>query len=170
MPEITVKTDVKNAAPPQREVLPSGVYFANIVKVTPGKTNFEPPLLKLTIEFQVTKTDPGSIVNEEKDDKYTGRAVFQDYVLEPSPNAFHTANEAFRMQQLMAATKCPYKENEGGGITFNTDHLMGKAVKITVNQRAGKANAGDPPDTPLPLFNNVVRVDSTVVVDDDSLV
>jgi hypothetical protein len=169
MPEITVKHDVKNAEPPKRDVLPTGIYHANIVKLSPG-TKFDPPRMTLTVEFQVTKTDEGSIVNEEPADKYKGRAVFQDYILEPGGNQYHDQREAFRIQQMMAATKCPYKDVGGGQISFNTDHLMGKAVRISVTQRAGKPDPADPPGTPAPLFNNVARIDSAVVVEDKDLV
>lgn len=170
MAEVTVKHNVKDAAPPQREVLPSGTYHATIVKVTPGTTNFEPKLLTISIEYSVVKTAAGSTVNDEKDDKYAGRSVFQDYILERGQKEYTNQREAFRMQQLMAATKCPHKSLEGGMISFNTDHLLTKGVKITVSQRAGKKREGDDPRAPIPLFNNVDRVDSEVEVDEKSLV
>jgi hypothetical protein len=160
MPEITVKHNVKDATPPEREVLPSGSYHALIIKVTPGLTGFEPKLQTISIEYQIVKTADGSIVNDEKDDKYHGRSVYQDYILEPGTKAFSNQREAFRIQQLMAATRCPYKTLDGGQITFNTDHLISKGVKITVTQRAGKKRPGDDPKAPIPIFNNVDRVDS----------
>lgn len=170
MPEITVKHNVKDAQPPQREIIPSGLYHALIIKVTPGLTNFEPKLQTISIEYQITETDPGSVVNEEPIDKYKGRSVYQDYILEPGTKAFANAQEAFRMQQLMAATKCPHRPLEGGMIAFNTDHLLGKPVKITVIQKTGKLKTGDDPKKPLPVYNNVDRVDSQVEVADEELV
>jgi len=170
MAEVTVKHDVKNATAPQREVLPSGVYHALIVKVTPGLTNFEPKLQTISIEYQITKTAKESIVNDEAADKYHGRSVYQDYILEPGTRAYSNQREAFRIQQLMAATGCPHRVIEGGGIAFNTDHLLTKGVKIYVNQRAGKPRAGDDPKAPIPMFNNVDRVDSEVTVDDKDLI
>jgi hypothetical protein len=170
MPEITVKHNVKDAQPPQREVIPTGTYHSNIIKVTPGLTNFEPKLQTISIEYSITKTADGSVVNDEPADKYAGRSVYQDYILEPGTKPFANQREAFRLQQLMAATKCPYKPLEGGMISFNTDHLLGKGVKITVTQRPGKKREGDDPKAPLPLFNNVDRVDSEVEVDPAALV
>jgi hypothetical protein len=169
MPEITVKHNVKDATAPEREVIPSGSYHALIIKITPGLTNFEPKLQTISIEYQVTKTAEGSIVNDEKDDKYAGRSVYQDYILEPGTKPFSNQREAFRMQQLMAATKCPYKTLEGGQISFNSDHLLTKGVKITVTQRAGKKKTPDPKE-PIQLFNNVDRVDSEHEVADANLV
>lgn len=170
MPEITVKHNVKDAQPPQREVLPSGTYHATITKVAPGVTNFKPELQLISIEYSVVKTAEGSTVNDEPADKYAGRSVYQDYILEPGQKAYTNQREAFRIQQLMAATKCPYKTLEGGQISFNTDHLLTKGVKITVTQRAGKKREGDDPKAPIPLFNNVDRVDSEVDVAPESLV
>lgn len=170
MPEITVKHNVKDATPPQRETLPSGTYHATIVKVTPGLTNFEPKLQTISIEYSIVKTAAGSIVNDEKEDKYNGRSVYQDYILEPGAKEFTNQREAFRLQQLMAATKCPYKSLEGGQISFNSDHLLTKGVKITVVQRAGKKRPGDDPKAPIPIFNNVDRVDTEVEVDPATLV
>jgi hypothetical protein len=170
MPEIVVKHNVKDATPPQREVLPSGTYHANIVKVTPGLTNFEPKLQTISIEYSIVKTAAASIVNEEPEDKYHGRSVYQDYIIERGNKEFTNQREAFRIQQLMAATKCPYKTHEGGQISFNTDHLLTKGVKITVTQRAGKKREGDDPKAPIPLFNNVDRVDSEIEVPAEGLV
>lgn len=170
MPEITVKHNVKDATPPERDVLPSGVYHALIIKVTPGLTAFEPKLQTIDVEYQITKTAEGSVVNDEKDDKYAGRSVYQGYILEPGSKTYTNQREAFRIQQLMAATRCPHKSLEGGMISFNTDHLLTKGVKITVTQRAGKKRPGDDPKAPIPVFNNVERIDSEQDVADKDLV
>jgi len=170
MPEVVVKHNVKDATPPQRETLPSGSYHALLIKVTPGLTNFLPALQMISIEFQIVKTAEGSIVNDEKEDKYAGRSVFQDYIIERGSKEFTNQQNAFRIQQLMAATKCPNKELEGGMISFNTDHLLGKGVKISVTQRAGKKRATDDPKAPVPIFNNVDRVDSEVEADEKDMV
>ena len=170
MPEITVKHNVKEAQPPQREVLPSGDYHAIILKVTPGFTNFEPKLQMISIEYQITRTADGSIVNDEPADKYQGRSIFQDYIIERGTKEFSNQQNAFRIQQLMSATGCPHKDLDGGQISFNTDHLIGKGVKITVNQRAGKLKPNVDPRTPVPIFNNVDRVDSEISADDPSVV
>lgn len=170
MPEVNVKHNVKDATPPNREPLPSGAYHAKIVQVTTGVTSFEPKLNMITIEFSVTKTAEGSIVNDEPADKYAGRSVFQDYILEPGTKKLANQAEAFRIQQLMAATKCPYKEHDGGGISFNTDHLLAKGVKITLTQRAAKPRVGADPKDPLPVFNRVDRVDSEADIKDEDLV
>jgi hypothetical protein len=170
MPEIVVKHNVKDATAPERETLPSGCYHALIIKVTPGMTNFEPKLQTIQIEYQIVKTAEGSVVNDETPEKYAGRGVWQDYILEPGSKQFTNQREAFRLQQLMAATKCPHKSLDGGQISFNTDHLLSKAVKITVTQRSGKKRPGDDPKEPLRIFNNVERIDSETVVDDKDLV
>lgn len=170
MPEITVKHNVTDAKPPSRETLPSGTYHAMIIAITQGFTNFEPKLQTIQIEYQIVKTEAKSIVNDESADKYHGRAVYQDYILEPGTKKFSNEREAFRIQQLMAATKCPHKTHDGGTISFNTDHLLGKGVKITVFQRTGKLKPGHDPKEPLPIFNGVDRVDSEFDPEEKDLV
>lgn len=170
MPEVKVKHNVKDATPPLREVLPSGTYHALIIKIVPGVTRFKPELETISIEYQVVKTADGSVVNGEKDDKYHGRAVYQDYIIEMGTNDYNNQREAFRIQQLIAATGIPHTVHEGGQITFNTDHLTGKGVKITVTQRAGKKRPGDDPKAPAMLFNNVERIDSEQEIADENLV
>lgn len=170
MPEVNVKHNVKDATPPSREPLPSGEYHSKIVQVATGFTNFEPKLAQMTVEFSITRTAQGSIVNDEPADKYAGRSVYQDFILEPGTKMYANAAEAFRIQQLMAATNCPHTEGEGGTIRFNTDHLLGKGVKITVIQKAAKPRPGDDPRAPLPVFNRVDRVDSEADIKDGDLI
>lgn len=170
MPEVRVKHNVADAKAPDREAMPSGTYDAIITQVKEGVTNFTPALQQMTLEFTVIKTDKASIVNDEPDDKYKGRSVFQDYILEPGPRIQNNAREAFRIQQLMAATKCPHKTLPGGQISFNTDNLMNKAVKITLYQRAEKPKQGDPPNKEYRKFNGIDRVDSSEKIDENELV
>lgn len=169
MPEITVKHNVKDAEPPKREIIPSGCYHATIVNVVPGLTKFLPALRCITIEYSIVRTEDGSAVNDEPLDKYAGRSVFQDYVLEKGTREFSNQQEAFRFQQLMAATACPHKMLDGGQISFNTDHLLTKGVRIYVTSRAGKADPADP-KKPIPMYNNVDRIDSEKEVDVEDLV
>lgn len=172
MPEIVVKHNVKDAKAPERDPLPTGLYHAIIAKVTPGVTQFpgQAPRQKLTLEYTVTHTAPDSLAPGEQADKYAGRSVYQDYVIEPGDKPQHDAREAFRMQQLMAATTCAYKTLEGGMITFNTDHLLGKPVKIQIGHRVGKPPQGSPPGTEAPRYERVDRVDSATEVKEEDLV
>lgn len=159
MAEITVTHNVRDATAPVREPVPSGDYHSVIVKVTQKMTKTD-NLPALAIEFQITETQKDSIVNGEAADKYAGRSIYQDYVLAPGSNDFNNQRGAFRIQQLMAATSCPHKVLDGGMITFNTDHLLAKTVRISVTRSAGKVDPTDP-KKPIPIFNNVDRVDST---------
>ncbi len=169
MPEVVIKHNVKDATPPIREPLPTGTYHAIILRVTNGLTNFQPTLATISIEFSVVKTAIGSVLEGEKDDKYHGRAVYQDYIIEPGTKAFSNQQEAFRIQQLVSATKIPHKVLEGGQVSFNTDHLISKGLRITLTQRSAKPRPTDDPKKPLPVFNNVDRVETEEIVADDAL-
>ncbi len=174
MPMVTAKTNVGGAVEPVREAIPAGWYHSLIIGVKMGVTRsakINPPLTTISIEYQIVKKDAASLAPGEVDTTYGGKSVYQDYILEEiTNNAQWTAGEAFRVQQLLLATKIPHELSEGGQATFNTDHLVNKGVKIFVSSRPGTAKPGADPKAPIPTFNNVERVDTIEQIDDKDLV
>lgn len=168
MPEVVIKHNVKDAKEPDRDILPDAVYHAIIMKCTNGETNFTPALKTIQLEFSIVKTAAECVAAGDEDTKYTGRSVYQDYIIEPGTKTFANQNEAFRMQQLVSATGIPHKVYDEGQISFNTDHLIGKGVKITVAHRSSKPNPNDP-KAPIRQFNKVDRIESEVVIKDEDL-
>lgn len=163
MPEIRVKHNIATATePPRREAVPSGTYEAMIANVVDGATRTTPPRAKITMEFQIVKDDAG-------DNKYNGRRVYQDFVIEPGGE--YDDREKWRLKQALEAVKCPYRI-EDGCTMFNTDHLVGKSVKITIKTAPGKP---DPKELEKPVeqrkppqeFSRVERVDTVMVNEDD---
>lgn len=171
MPEITVKHNVKDAVQPQREVIPSGTYHAVILKVVGGVTQYLKPALQcISIEYQIVKTDKASVLPGEDEAKYAGRAVYQDYIIEPGPDLFRNAQQAFRIQQLIAATGVASKTLDGGQVSFNSDHLIGKAVALTLSVYGKRKKEGDDPKAPVEQRNGVDRIDSVVQANDADIV
>lgn len=159
MPEIAVDLNVRDAEEPKRDALPSGDYHAVILKADP-KTNKD-NLSAIGLEFSVLKTDTESILTGDDELKYAGRSVWQDFVLAKGKTDFITQRNAFRLQQLLAATKCPHKFQDNGGVKFNTDHLLGKAVVISVTCSTGKPDPLNPKKE-IPIFNNVDKIDVAI--------
>lgn len=142
--------------PPKREPLPEGDYEATIMAANPGATNGSPPVQKVSVEFQILHAikEDGSIEFES----CAKRRAFQDYVLEPDER-YPDMNETRRweVQQLVDATGIPF-ELENGLLAFDTDHLQGKIVRITIRHRKGRdidEATGQPK-----IFTNVTKVDS----------
>lgn len=144
--------------PPKREPVPVGDYNAIIMAALVGTTNFAPPLIKVSVEFQILYP-----WGNPEDEAMRGRRVFQDYVLEHDPtNEELSAQRRYELRMLLDATNTPVSK-EG---TFNTDHLLQKPVKITVRHRRGKPRGAD---EPTPIFANVSKVDSAVEATDDEI-
>jgi len=167
MPEIRVKHNVAGATqPPARPAIPPAIYEALIANVTDGMTTMSPPRMKITIEYQLVKRA------EDGNEEFKGRRVYQDYIIEPGGNDMD-AREAWRLKQVLDAVKCVYRMEDEQTI-FNTDHLIGKYVKIDVRKRIGKLK---PEEMALPVekrpappeFNRIDRVDS-ISVNEDELV
>lgn len=166
MPEIKVKHNVKDAQKPLRTLVEEAEYEALIANVSEGTTNQSPPRLKITIEYQILKRIA------DGNETFKGRRIYQDYVIEPAGDD-NDAREAWRLKQVLEATKCKYDVVEDTTV-FNTDHLVGKPVKIEVTKRNGKLKPEDlakPVEQrpAVPQFNNVNRVDS-LTVNEDNLV
>lgn len=160
MPEIRVKHNVKDAQKPARTIVPPSIYEALIANITDGMTTQSPPRQKITIEYQIIKRV------EDGNEEFKGRRVYQDYIIEPAGNE-GDAREAWRLKQVLDAAGAEYRM-EGEVTIFNTDHLIGKYVKIEVKKRVGKLT---PEQMAMPVeqrpaapeFNRVDRVDSMSV-------
>jgi len=172
MVQVTAKQNVRDAVAPQRESIPPGWYHALIVAAKGGMTRSTKvgpkPLLTLEIEYQIVKTDAASVITGEDDKKYAGRRVWQAYILEEiTTNPSWSQGESFRIQQLIAATHIEHAFAVDGSVSFNSDHLVNKGVKININQKLGTPKQ---PNDPVPVFNNIERVDSIEQVPDSKLV
>jgi len=161
MPAVKINHDKltdPNAAqkPPKREPVAPGVYVALIMAAPVGVTKGAPPLNKMSVEFQV--------LHDEKNNAHeAGRRVFQDYILEKDP-AKTDLNAQRRWELRMLLDACGVAYTDDG---FNTDHLLTKTVKITVRHRNGTQVDED---GKLPVFTNVVKVDTTEEIKDEDLV
>jgi hypothetical protein len=110
----------------------------------------------MSVEFQI-------LHNDKKEETEAGRRVFQDYILEKDPaKPDLNAQRRWELRMLLDAAGVPYTD-EG----FNTDHLLTKTVKITVRHRNGTQVDED---GKLPVFTNVVKVDTTEEIKDEDLV
>lgn len=165
MPDVRIThesiTNDEAKKPPKREPVPEGYYHAAIVQGKPGSTNHKPPLVKISVEFQLLfKTDENG---EEKEEAgVQGRRVYQDYILEPEDGKPDLNDvRRYELRQLLDAAAVPYTDQG-----FNTDHLAGKTVLILVKHRTG--NQQDE-DGNFPIFTNVRRVDSVGPVSADDL-
>jgi hypothetical protein len=166
MPEIRVKHNVAAATQPVRQVVTPAIYEALIANVVQGVATTKPPREKITIEFQIVNRF------EDKDEAFKGRRVYQDFLIEPGGDD-KDAREAWRLKQALAATGTVYRQ-EGEITIFNTDHLLGKSVKIEVKIREGKLSEADMAkpveQRPDPQkFNRVDRIDSLTVNESDLL-
>lgn len=161
MPEVKVKhdklTDPDAATkPPKRDPVAPGVYIALIQAAPMGVTKGSPPLSKMSVEFQL-------LHNDKNDTAEAGRRVFQDYILEKDPTKTDlNAQRRWELRMLLDAAGVPYTDDG-----FNTDHLLTKTVKITVRHRNGTQVDED---GKLPVFTNVVKVDTTEEIKDEDLV
>lgn len=159
MPQVKIShpsiTDDSAKAPPPRDPIPPGIYHAIIMSAVQGITNNSPPQVKLTVEYQILFEDA------THNDALAGRRVFQQYVLEPVPNPQLAALHRHELRQLLDATGIPYTDDG-----FNSDHLQTKVVKITVRQKTG-TQAGA--DGVLPVFTNVIRVDTAEVFEEGAI-
>ena len=159
MPQVKIThqniTDDSAKEAPPREAIPPGIYHALIMAAVGGITTGT-NLVKLTIEYQLLFEDA------THNDALAGRRVFQQYVLEPVPDPNMAALHRHELRQLLDATGIPYTADG-----FNSDHLLTKTVKITVKQKTGKVadEAGK-----LPVFSNVVRVDTAETVAEGDIV
>lgn len=172
MPEVRSKlkgvgSDDAKKPPPRREPIEPGCYHALIMGVKQGVTRYEPVQDKISVEFQILhRADDG-------DEKYAGRRVWQDYVLEPVPGQDDESLRIskvrrYELRQLLDASDTPYSEDsETDEVLFNTDHMMNKAVKIWVHHRYGKQKDEH---GKLPVFENVRKVDTAEEADDEELV
>src|SRR5262245_44403448 len=163
MPE--VKTTHKGLSNPDSAVKPvrvpvePGVYMAMIMAAPNGVTKGTPPLMKISVEFQILYRD------EDHDETQQGKRVVQDYILEDDPRQTDMSKQRlYELRMLLDATKTPYTD-----AGFNTDHLLTKTVKITVRHRSGKVDPADP-TAPVPVFSNVVKVDTSEKVNESELV
>lgn len=161
MPEIKTNHDKltdPNALqkPPKRPPVAAGVYVAIIMAAPLGVTKGSPPLNKISVEFQI-------LHSEKNDETEAGRRVFQDYILEKDPSkADLNAQRRWELRMLLDAAAVAYTDDG-----FNTDHLLTKVVKITVRHRNGTQVDED---GKLPVFSNVVKVDTTEEIRDEDLV
>lgn len=163
MPEVKVThkniTGEETKTAPKREPVPPAEYVAMIMAAPQGVTRGAPPLMKISVEFQIMYRA------EDKNEEQQGRRVFQDYVLEDDPsNSDMSKQRAYELRMLLDATGVPY--NDAG---FNTDHLIGKTAKVTIRHRTGRPDPANP-GAPVPVFSNVVKVDTTETVNTDELV
>lgn len=162
MPEVRVTHDAMTdegaaAKPPRREPVPAGTYIALIVAAPLGITRGTPPLQKLAVEFQILHE------TETNDEAQAGRRVYQDFILEKDPSKPDlNLQRRWELRMLLDATAVSYTD-----AGFNSDHLVTRAVKITVFNRNGtKVDE----DGHVPVFTNVKRIDSAEEVSPDDLV
>lgn len=149
----------ESKVPPKREVLPEGEYMSVIMGANVGTTNFQPPLYKVAVEFQILHS-----TKEPENEAYKGRRVFQDYIVEHDPaNEEMSAQRRYELRMLLDATNTPFTDDG-----FNTDHLVQKACRITIKHRRGKAPAD--PKEPTPIFMNVRKVDSPEDASEEDLI
>jgi len=161
MPEVKIKHDKitdqdATTKPPKRDPVAPGVYIATIMGAPMGVTKGAPPLSKMSVEFQI-------LHNDKNDATEAGRRVFQDYILDKDPvKTDLNAQRRWELRMLLDAASVPYTDE-----SFNTDHLPTKTVKITVRHRNGTQVDED---GKLPVFTNVVKVDTTEEIKEEDLV
>jgi hypothetical protein len=164
MPEVKVShqglAGEDATAAPKREPVPPGVYKAVIMGCPIGTTNHQPPLTKISTEFQLIHKveEDGSL-----DTQMAGRRVWQDFILEPDERKPDMSKLwRYELRMLLDATGTPFTE-----AGFNTDHVVNKAVIITVRHRSGKV---DPNTGIVPVYSNVVKVDTAEEIADEEFV
>jgi hypothetical protein len=145
---------------PKREPVPPGLYKALIMSCPLGTTRGTPPLQKISAEFQLLH----QVMEDEKiDDSVSGRRVYQDFILEKDPSyPSLDSTRRYELRMLLDATGTPFTDKG-----FNTDHVVNKTVMITVRHRTGRQ-----PDEHgnLPVFSNVVKIDTAEKVNEEDLV
>jgi hypothetical protein len=157
MPEVKVTHDsLKDPTakePPPRDPVAPGNYVALITSAVQGVTKGTPILTKVTVQYQLMHME---LEDGALDDTYQGRVVYQDYILEKDPKSNPEMNQRRRYElvQLLEATNTPYTDDG-----FNTDHLANKTVRVLIRHRPGKQI--DPVTNMIPVFANVVKVDTT---------
>lgn len=164
MPEVNVTheslsgSDATSA--PKREPVPPGLYKALVMSCPLGTTRGTPPLQKISAEFQLLH----QVMEDEKiDDSVSGRRVYQDFILEKDPSyPSLDSQRRYELRMLLDATGTPFTDKG-----FNTDHIVNKTVMITVRHRTGRT-----PDEHgnLPVFSNVVKIDTAEKVNEEDLV
>ena len=164
MPEVNVTHDALSGedatTAPKREPVPPGLYKAVVMSCPLGTTKGAPPLQKISAEFQIIHLIGE---NKEIDDKDSGRRVYQDFILEKDPSYPSLDSvRRYELRMLLDATGTPFTDKG-----FNTDHIVNKSVVITVRHRTGRQ-----PDEHgnLPVFSNVVKIDTAEEVNEDDLV
>ena len=168
MPEVRVKHKGVNSEdakkpPPRREPVDPGCYHALIMQVAQSVTRGEPPLEKISVEYQILHRD------EDNDQTHAGRRVFQDYIIEPTPGDERVSKlRRYELRQLLDATDTPYSEDpETKQGVFNTDHLLNKTVKVWIHHRYGKQRDEN---GKLPVYDNVRKVDTAEEANDEDIV
>jgi len=164
VPEVNVTheslTGADATTAPKREPVPPGIYKAIIMSCPLGTTRGTPPLQKISAEFQlVHKVEENGKIETE----VSGRRVYQDFILEKDPSyPSLDSQRRYELRMLLDATSTPFTDKG-----FNTDHVVNKAVVITVRHRTGRT-----PDENgnLPVFSNVVKIDTAEAVNEDDLV
>lgn len=154
-------TDPSAKNKPVREVVPEGKYSALIHEVKDGATRSD--LAKITVEFLVMGKVDEETGAVDKDDKSTGRRVFQDYVLERNEQ-YPDLSDRWRWELIMLldAAGAPY-DDDG----FDDEDLKNKAVLITVRHREGDKT--DDEGNPI-VFTNITHVEDPEPVDESDLV
>lgn len=164
MAKVTIKhegiNDPDAKVAPKRTPVPPGQYAALIVRVATGATKKH--LAKITVEYQllygITEADPHDLAHK-------GRRVFQDYVLEPD-DSYPDISQQRRYELRMLLDACDAEIDADGA--FDTDDLDQQSVIITVRHRPG--STPDPDTNEVPIFTNVVRVESAEQVPEDEIV
>lgn len=164
MPEVNVTHESLSGqdatTAPKREPVEPGLYKALVMSCPLGTTRGTPPLQKISAEFQLIH----KVEEEGKiDDACSGRRVYQDFILEKDPSfPSLDSQRRYELRMLIDATGTPFTDKG-----FNTDHVVNKTVLITVRHRTGRQ-----PDENgnLPVFTNVVKIDTAEVVNEDDLV
>lgn len=161
MPEVKINHDKLTdpgaaTKPPKRDPVSPGVYVAIIMAAPLGVTKGAPPLNKMSVEFQI-------LHNDKNETHEAGRRVFQDYILEKdAAKSDLNAQRRWELRMLLDAAGAPYTD-----AGFNSDHLLTKTVKITVRHRNGTQRDEE---GLLPVFTNVVKVDTAEEIKDEDLV
>ena len=130
-------------APPVREVLPKGDYIAKIVDIKSGLTKQQTPQPKMVVEYMILSDVEGVR-------SFSGKRVFQDYMLNPEVRGDGNDVHTYRLRGLLSACNIPIVNN-----SFNAQPMIGTDVRITVDHRFGNPGM----DGKIPVFTNVKQVD-----------
>ena len=155
-----IKGDDAKVAP-KREPVPEGKYAALITKAGVGTTKGDPPLVKVSVAFQLLH---GITEENEHDETHSGRVVFQDYILEHDESMPSLSEQRrYELRGLLDATNVEVDDDD----SFDPEHLKEKNVIITVRHRTG--NQKDPDTGQFPVFSNVKKVDTAEAVNEEDL-